>query len=118
ASPSHRETVEYFCTRAETTVGDMTAVKNKVTCDKGRVDFIKHRGRKPGKREFYVNPKVEFCIFDHMGSGGRTFFISKEYFITSLETKLWFLPDNTKIKISPELCTAILNWLNEILPSQ
>lgn len=119
ASPSYREIVDHFCNKAETTVGDMVCINNKVSCDKNRVDFMKHKGRKPGKKEFYVNPKIEFCIFNHVDTGGsRTFFITKEYFITSLETKVWFLPDNTKIKIEEKFYKAILTWLDGILPFQ
>ncbi len=113
ASPTIRECIETYTERASTTVGDGVSLRPLIQCDQGAVDFAKHRGRKPKKRDFYAHPKIEFYV-KCFRPGVEMFFLTKEVFTSSLETNFWRLPDNRKIAIDEKLMDAIRIWLANI----
>ena len=111
ALPSYRECIDFYTDNAMTTIGDVPGQRKIIECSEGTIDFYKHRGRKIKKKEFYINPKIEFYILTY-GDRRETFFIGRESFITSLETEFWFLPDRRKIPNSEGFMRAIKLWLN------
>lgn len=116
AVPNYREIVEHFTKNAATTVGDLFGMRQMIDIPEEMIKFIKHKGRKPGKREFYANPKIEFYVMAFTFHRVREcFYISEENFITSLETGFWFLPDNRKVPITELMMRAIIKWMREIM---
>lgn len=116
AVPNYREIIEHFSKNVATTVGDLVGMRDIIENSNGTIKFARHRGRKPGKKEFYAKPKTEFYIIVHTSERVmECFYITVENFITSLETGFWFLPDNRKVPISVILMEAIKKWMRGIM---